>query len=409
MTLSLTIGTHYIHAAISDGNKIAQIPSSGSQDNCFPSCVYLDESGELLFGEEAESQRHCDPTRYRRELKRYLGQETPIILGDRTIMTEELFVALFQYLKSEAEKAIAREVDTIVIALCATDGEYRQSVIEKVAKTAGFSKVTMISEAIASAHYYEYENKDSFSEGDIILVYDLGGSIFSATLIQKKGQTFKLLAQPIVDNNLGGTNFDRLIYQDFIDKHGKNLGDILEKQDKEAYKTRLEIANQCRDIKHYLSQKTKYQGAIKDYANYFLSRQEFESTISSKVRKTYELCQQLIEEKISNYEELSQVLMIGGSSNIPYIEKSLERELSANIKKVNRPDLAGCLGAKIYFEAQNTNLQSSKESKSNRFKDPPKEKPKNTQSSDSSDPFNWFNQKSTYSQTQNNQNKDWFQ
>lgn len=408
MILNITIGTHYIHAAIFDGSKITLIPKSYGQGDLFHSCVYLDESGELLFGEEAESQRHCDPTRYRRELKQYLGQDTPMMLGDRTIMTEELFVALFKYLKSEAEKAIAKEVETIIIALCATDGEYRQSVIEKVAKNAGFSRVTMISEAIASAHYYEYESRDSFSEGDIILVYDLGGSIFSATLIQKKEQTFKLLAQSIVDNNLGGANFDRLIYQDFIDKHGEDLGDILERQDREAYKTRLEIANQCRDIKHYLSQKTKYQGAIKDYADYILSRQEFESTISPKVRETCELCQQLIQDNISDSEELSQVLMIGGSSHIPYIEKSLERELSANIKKVNRPDLAGCLGAKISFETQNMTLQSSKESKPNRVKDPPKVKPKNTQSSDSSDPFNWFNQKSTYSKTKNNQTQDWF-
>ena len=408
MTLSITIGTHYIHAVISNGSTIAQIPSSGSQENSFPCCVYLDESGELLFGEEAESQRHCDPTLYRRELKRYLGQETPIMLGDRTIMTEELFVALFKYLKSEAEKAIAQEVDNIIIALCATDGEYRQSVIKKVAKTAGFSTVTMIPEAIASARYYEYESKDSFSEGNIILVYDLGGSTFSATLVQKKGQTFRLLAQPIVDTNLGGANFDRLIYQDFTDKHGKDLGNILERQDREAYKSRLEIANQCRDIKHYLSQQTEYQGAIKDYVNYILSRQDFEIMLSSKVRKTYELCQQLIQENILDSDELTQVLMIGGSSYIPYIEKNLERELSANTKKINKPDLAGCLGAKIYFEAHNTNIHSSKNPKATRFKDQAKEESQNTQSSDSSDPFNWFSQKNMYSKANNNPNQDWF-
>ncbi len=143
MTLSITIGTHFIHTAIFDGSEITQIASSGSQGNYFSSCVYLDESGELLLGEEAESQRHCDQTRYRRELKRYLGENTPIILGDSAFLIEDLFVAIFQYLKSETEKTISQTVDTIIIALSATDGEYRQTVIEKVAKTAGFSTVTI--------------------------------------------------------------------------------------------------------------------------------------------------------------------------------------------------------------------------------------------------------------------------
>ncbi|MEM7579334.1 MAG: Hsp70 family protein [Cyanobacteria bacterium P01_A01_bin.80] len=216
------------------------------------------------------------------------------------------------------------------------------------------------------------------------------------------------MAPPIVDRNLGGANFDRLIYQDFINKHGKDLGDILESQDREAYKTRLEIANQCRDIKHYLSQKIKYQGAIKDYADYILSRQKFEDMISSKIHETYELCQQLIQDTFLNYDELNQVLMIGGSSYIPYLEENLERELSANIKKINRPNLAGCLGAKIYFEAQNTKFQSSKNSKNTGYKDPPKEEPKKTQSSDSSDPFNWFSKKNMYSKAKNNPTQDWF-
>ena len=408
MILSITLGTHSLHAAIFDGSRITPITESYDRGDFFPTCVYLNESDELLFGEDAENQRHCDPTRYRRELTRYLGQDTPVVLGDRTFLTEDLFVAIFKYLKSKAEKTIARTVDKIVISLSATDGEYRKTVINRVAKYSGFSSVTIVQESVASAHYYEYINQDSVSEGDIILIYDLGGSTFSATLVQKIGETFQLLAQPMVDSNLGGANFDRLIFQDFIDKHGKALRDVLERQDREALKIRLEIANQCRDIKHYLSQKTEYQGKIKDYANYNLSRQEFESLISCEVRNTLELCQQLIQANSLDRGEINQVFMIGGSSHIPYIKNCLEREFSMSIFRLDRPELTGCLGNNIYLETQNINPKLPKLSNSIRNEDPSQNRQPNIKKSESDEPFDWFYSKSTSLKTNKNATHDWF-
>ena len=133
-------------------------------------------------------------------------------------------------IKVEAEKMTGTTLGEAVVTIPATFSVYKQGFIEKAAQQAGFSSVSLLEEPVAAALYYLHQgmNSQTLVEGDIILVYDLGGGTFDAALLQKKGEGFELLVQPVGDEYCGGVDFDRQIYQALSTECTQTLGLLLD-------------------------------------------------------------------------------------------------------------------------------------------------------------------------------------
>ena len=357
MRLGIDFGTCYSSAALMLNGKLKPIKNSFKHDSSFPSSIFITKQGEIVIGYAADRQRRLDPLSYCQEFKRDLGRTIPYEIGNKSMLPEEVIGHFLYNLKLEAEKVANQDLKSAVITIPASYQAYKQDLMVQAAKQAGFEEVDLLKEPVAAAIYYaQTSDRDAaLQDGDIMLVYDLGGGTFDAALIQKRGLGYELLAQPIGDEHCGGIDFDRQILKDLKVKCQAQIGDLLDPQrrDPTAIRMRLAIGDWCREFKHQLSVVTEYEDMLPiGEAIYSLDRSTFEGTIAPLIRKTCTLCQQLVDDAGLKWGQVARILMVGGSCRIPYVRQSLEREFARPVVQVDELELAVCLGAAIFANEQ---------------------------------------------------------
>ena len=185
-------------------------------------------------------------------------------------------------------------------------------------------------------------------------MYDLGGGTFDAALLQKQGDGYQMLAQPVGDENLGGSNFDWAMYQDLQNQCSVTLRALLNPraQEERAMKTRLRVKDWLREFKHQLSSVERHTDdlPVGDFESYTLTRQRFEEMIHPQLQTTCGLCNQLVASAGLRWEQVGKILLVGGSCRIPYVQRLLYSQFKRPVEWVDELELAVCLGAAIYRE-----------------------------------------------------------
>ncbi|TRV42823.1 MAG: tetratricopeptide repeat protein [Microcystis panniformis Mp_MB_F_20051200_S9] len=359
MYLGIDFGTCYSSAALLLEGVPTPIPAPLTPGYALPSSVFITEQGEILVGQAAENKRQKNPQRYRREFKRDLGSPDPYTLGNVSMLPEELVAAVLKKLKEEAEKvALGRGekfLTNALITVPATYSSYKRNLMQDAGRKAGFSQIEMLEEPVAAARYYSCHAQ--INDGDIILVYDLGGGTFDATLMQKQGDNYQVLAMPKGLANCGGTDFDRLIYQQLKLGCSDELRQQLEP--KNAWLARAIVGDCCRDLKHQLSEQSEASIYIPmglgNVETFELTREVFNAMIAPLIEETLDCCEQLVRSAKKDWTQVNQMLLVGGSSRIPYVKEAIERRFNISPFLVDKPELAVCLGAAI-----NDSIPSSK-------------------------------------------------
>ncbi|MEB3218514.1 MAG: Hsp70 family protein [Nostocales cyanobacterium 94392] len=325
-----------------------------------PSSIYITESGEIRVGHVAEDLRQLNPSFYRREFKRDLGTKTPYTLGNKQIYPEELAVQIIRELKNEANEMIQGMglgvIDKAVITVPATYQSYKKQLMEEAGKNAGFQQVELLDEPIAAAIYYtkNYKKPTEINPEEIILVYDLGGGTFDATLIQKQKDIYVTLSTPVGLAHCGGIDFDRKIFEDVYNQCNPQLQALLNRrnQTSDAELSRLLISDFCRDFKHQLGDKLQHEKLVilpsVSPVKYSLDRDSFNRMIYPLIAETIEQCHRLVQNAGIKWEQVDQVLLVGGSCRIPYVKSVVETEFKRPVFRVDDPELAVCQGAAIY-------------------------------------------------------------
>ncbi|MCZ8064914.1 MAG: Hsp70 family protein [Microcystis sp.] len=352
LRLGIDFGTCYSSAALLLEGVPTPIPAPLTPGYALPSSVFITEQGEILVGQAAENKRQKNPQRYRREFKRDLGSPDPYTLGNVSMLPEELVAAVLKKLKEEAEKvALGRGekfLNNALITVPATYSSYKRNLMQDAGIKAGFSQIEMLEEPVAAARYYSCHAQ--INDGDIILVYDLGGGTFDATLMQKQGDNYQVLAMPKGLANCGGTDFDRLIYQQLKLQCSDELRQQLEP--KNAWLARAIVGDFCRDLKHQLSEQTEASIYIPmglgNVETFELTREVFNAMIAPLIEETLDCCEQLVRSAKKDWTQVNQMLLVGGSSRIPYVKEAIERRFNLSPFLVDKPELAVCLGATIY-------------------------------------------------------------
>lgn len=357
MRLGIDFGTCYSSASLIIDGIPTPVKEPLKQVYSFPSSVFVTQQDNFLIGQAAENQRRLAPNCYCHEFKRHLGQEIPYSLGSCQLLPEELVSQVIQGLKMEAEKIIHQPLNAAIVTVPATYQSYKKELMERAARKAGFEDTILLEEPVAAAIYYAHKNQQGhrLEEGEILLVYDLGGGTFDAALIQKHGVSWQLLTQPVGDANCGGIDFDRQIYQHLSNNFADSLKELLDPQrrDLAPLRARLIIGEWCRDFKHQLSMVSEYADLLPigdlSATAYSLSQQEFQGMIAPYIDRTCQLCRQLVEQANLKWEQINRILLVGGSCRIPYIQQRLEQEFAqSTIVPVDEPELAICFGAAIY-------------------------------------------------------------
>jgi actin-like ATPase involved in cell morphogenesis len=350
--LGIDIGTSYTAAAIGrrgkDGTIASEALELGTRKAAVPTVVYLGEDGGVVVGEPAERRAIDHPDRVVREFKRRIGDETPIIVGDLGVAPEDLFAVLAQWVVERAEEHEGGAPDVIAVSHPASWGEHRIGLVREALAGVGLAGVVLVSEPEAAGlHYLAHEKVD---DGAAVAVYDLGGGTFDVALLRKReDDAFALMGTPTGIERLGGADFDQRIFEQVRDLAPAVFADVDETAPDGALAL-ARVRRECTDAKEALSFDAETVVPVllpNGQARVRLVRSEFEQMIDGSLRSTVATLRAAIADAGLEPQDVSAVLLIGGSSRIPAVAQLLSAELELPVAVDADPKASISLGAAV--------------------------------------------------------------
>lgn len=221
----------------------------GRSGDTTPSAVFVGE-GELLFGDAAERRGVTQPERLIREFKRRVGDEVPIVAGDKRFAPEQLFAGMVSWIVETVTEREGREPASIIVSVPVTWGDYRIDLVESALAHDGLRGVQFITEPEAAARHYEATNP--LEPGGVLAVYDLGGGTFDAVVLRKDSDGVVAIAGDAVGiGDFGGANFDDAVVRHIVAAAGLSAASLA--ADPSARVGLATLRRECVEAKESLS------------------------------------------------------------------------------------------------------------------------------------------------------------
>ncbi|MET3901912.1 Hsp70 family protein [Paenarthrobacter sp. 4246] len=349
--LAIDVGTSFTAAALVKPDQgptpTPEILPLGLHGSAVPSVLFYADDGRVLVGEAAERRGLDDPHRMVREFKRRIGDSVPLAVGEGWLAPETVYATMARWVVDRAGEREGTAPSSIIMTHPAAWGQHRTSVVLAALNTAGLQDITLISEPEAAALHYASQTR--VEDGSIIAVYDLGGGTFDTAILRKAGAgNFELLGRPDGIETLGGADFDAAVLRHVMD-HVQASGDV----DPEAPGTLAALSRlrrECREAKEALSLDSECSVAVSlpgTQQSVRLVRAEFEALIEEPLRETVEALERSLQSVTVDSQDLSAVLLIGGSSRIPLVAQMISVELGRPIAVDADPKSSICLGAAV--------------------------------------------------------------
>lgn len=368
-TFGLDLGTTNSTASVFiNGSNIC---AEDAKQKTIPSIVAIRENS-FVVGASAKNNVNLERIR---SIKRMMGKDELVRLANKDYKPEEISAEIIKYcaalLNEQVNKNTNTVYDRIVITVPAYFSVAQKDATRKAGELAGLDVVMLLEEPTAAAINYTVKNN---IENGVFMVYDLGGGTFDVSIIEKI-ENIPVVLATAGNNFLGGDNFDNMLARYFIEVLNNDLGyDIdtnLKSSNPHKYNALLLAAE---NVKKNLSQNEtytiNYYDVFKDNSGVDLiiedfSRTQFENIIKDKiVIDTFNECQKAIDAFVEtgrNASEIDGILMVGGSSHIPFIKQSIqERFIDTGIIKAiitEDTDLAVGYGAGIIAATQSTKIE----------------------------------------------------
>ncbi|MGN7613239.1 Hsp70 family protein [Magnetococcales bacterium HHB-1] len=346
LILGMDLGTTNSEVAIYQDGQSNILPIT-KQSLILPSCVGLADDGTLLVGEPARNQQLLNPEQTITSIKRVMGSDTKVTLGERDYTPQEISAIILRKLRQAAEKELGQKIAKAVITVPAYFSDAQRRATREAGEIAGLDVVRMINEPTAAALAYEA----NAPEGKKILIYDLGGGTFDVSVVQISEGIVEVLASH-GDNQLGGDDFDQKIV-DFILENIKEEHQLDPSDTPRAMARILRAAEQAKKTlsdhpfaliqEEYLLEK---EGQPIHFS-LELSRIDFEAMISPLIDKTLTAIHTALDDVKLDPRHIDQILLVGGSTRIPLIHQRLESEMRQLPRHEINPDLCVAMGAAI--------------------------------------------------------------
>lgn len=287
-----------------------------------PSAVFLEDDGRLLVGQAAMNSRKKKPQNFRMEFKRDLGQEIPVLIGNKSFMPEALYTEFFRHMSACVKKVSDEPIEKAYITYPAAFGKQKQQKIISAAKVAGLFNIELVDEPTAAA--MSCHAKQDWKDGENLLIYDFGGGTFDVSLLTFKNQKFELLAQPRGLEHCGGIDMDRMIFGDMLGRIDAKTLELMKENPLKQRRFQNQLAELAVRAKHHLSSADIFEDYIEaamEDIPYTLTIEYFNGMIAGMVGQTVEACRDLIKTAGIDVKDLSLILMVGGTSRVPLVQK----------------------------------------------------------------------------------------
>ena len=332
-------------AVIEGGEPVVIANAEGARTT--PSVVAFSKDGERMVGQVAKRQAITNPDRTVASIKRHMGTDYKVAIGDKNYTPQEISAMILQKLKADAESYLGGKVTEAVITVPAYFTDAQRQATKDAGKIAGLDVKRIINEPTAAALAYGIDKEDDQK----VMVYDLGGGTFDVSIIEMGDGVQEVLATA-GNNRLGGDDFDQRIIDWLADEFKKEQGVDL-RADKMAMQRLKEAAEKA---KIELSGMTTSQISLPfitadatgpKHLETTLTRAKFNEMTADLVEATMGPVRQALKDSGLSASEIHKVLMVGGSSRIPAVQEAIKSFMGKEPFKGINPDECVAVGAAI--------------------------------------------------------------
>ncbi|GAA8242579.1 molecular chaperone DnaK [Helicobacter pylori] len=367
--IGIDLGTTNSAMAVYEGNE-AKIIANKEGKNTTPSIVAFTDKGEILVGESAKRQAVTNPEKTIYSIKRIMGlmfnedkakeaeKRLPYKIVDRNgacaieisgkvYTPQEISAKILMKLKEDAESYLGESVTEAVITVPAYFNDSQRKATKEAGTIAGLNVLRIINEPTSAALAYGLDKKES----EKIMVYDLGGGTFDVTVLETGDNVVEVLATG-GDAFLGGDDFDNRVI-DFLAAEFKSETGIEIKNDVMALQRLKEAAENAKkelssameteiNLPFITADATGPKHLVKK-----LTRAKFESLTEDLVEETISKIESVIKDAGLTKNEISEVVMVGGSTRIPKVQERVKAFINKDLNKSVNPDEVVAVGASI--------------------------------------------------------------
>ncbi|GAB24414.1 chaperone protein DnaK [Gordonia polyisoprenivorans NBRC 16320 = JCM 10675] len=343
--VGIDLGTTNSAIAVLGNDGLPTIIHNREGDNTTPSAVLFDD-GEVTIGKQAKNAEKSLPNNVVRYVKRHMGSPDYQFIPDGTddqYGPEVISSFILRFLVDDASEFLGETVNDVVITVPAYFGDAERTATRQAGEIAGLNVLQVINEPTAAA--LSFGLKGGYSGK--VLVYDLGGGTFDVTLMDISNNNFTVLASA-GDRNLGGFDFDNEIIKLAESRYAELGGSIDHGDDSQQ----ALIREQAEGAKHRLSTADKAKIRI-GTESITIMREEFERAVADLVTRTRYILEDVMEQSGLAYSDVDKLLLVGGSTRMKIIERSVQEWTGLTADKSVHPDEAVALGAAIVAEIRN--------------------------------------------------------
>ncbi|WRA03308.1 molecular chaperone DnaK [Helicobacter pylori] len=367
--IGIDLGTTNSAMAVYEGNE-AKIIANKEGKNTTPSIVAFTDKGEILVGESAKRQAVTNPEKTIYSIKRIMGlmfnedkakeaeKRLPYKIVDRNgacaieisgkvYTPQEISAKILMKLKEDAESYLGESVTEAVITVPAYFNDSQRKATKEAGTIAGLNILRIINEPTSAALAYGLDKKES----EKIMVYDLGGGTFDVTVLETGDNVVEVLATG-GDAFLGGDDFDNRVI-DFLAAEFKSETGIEIKNDVMALQRLKEAAENAKkelssameteiNLPFITADATGPKHLVKK-----LTRAKFESLTEDLMEETISKIESVIKDAGLTKNEISEVVMVGGSTRIPKVQERVKAFIHKELNKSVNPDEVVAVGASI--------------------------------------------------------------
>ena len=346
--IGIDLGTTNSCVAVMEGGEPTVITNSEG-GRTTPSCVAIAKNGDRLVGQVAKRQAVANAENTILSIKRKMGENVKVKLGDKEYSPQEISAMILQKLKQDAESYLGEKVTEAVITVPAYFNDSQRQATKDAGKIAGLNVLRIINEPTAASLAYGLDKGEKGNQK--ILVYDLGGGTFDVSVLEIGDGVFEVLSTN-GDTHLGGDDFDNAIINLLVDDFKANNGIDLS-TDKMAMQRLKEAAEKAKiDLSASTSTTINLPFITADatgpkHLEYTLTRAKFESLIDGYIKTSLQKVENALKDAKITKDDINKVILVGGSTRIPMVVEQLRNFMGKEPYKGINPDECVAVGAAI--------------------------------------------------------------
>ena len=367
--IGIDLGTTNSCVAVMEGNEPVVITNSEGKRTT-PSIVAFTGNGERKVGDPAKRQAITNPKHTVYSIKRFMGEtydrmtkeiqrvpydvakgdnNTPrVIIEDRKYSAQEISAMVLQKMKKTAEDYLGTEITEAVITVPAYFNDAQRQATKEAGEIAGLSVRRIINEPTAAALAYGLDKKHQDMK---VAVFDLGGGTFDISVLELGEGVFEVKSTN-GDTHLGGDDFDQVIInwlaEEFIKEEGIDLRKdpmALQRLKEAAEKAKIELSSSTTteiNLPYIMPVNGIPKHIVKN-----LTRAQFEKLADSLIQACLEPCRKALSDAGLKAADINEVILVGGSTRIPAVQKLVEDFFGRTPSKGVNPDEVVAVGAAI--------------------------------------------------------------